>query len=129
VTDEKPLTLYLAYFLSDLTNDTSNEICSSKNTTLSESISIFSQTVVNFFYAVYIFLFVLIENFLLNICTLKERRKNNNSIWGYKVRKCIITESRKTEKSRRSRDFSTSEILLWHLLTVDISHNVFRIIA
>jgi predicted membrane protein len=43
---------------------------------------------------------------------------------GYKVSKCIITESREFEKSRRSRDFSTSEILLWHL-----SHNVFRTIA
>jgi hypothetical protein len=59
---------------------TSNEICSSKNTsTLSDSIifsiSIFWQTIVNFFsnYTVYIFLFVLIENFLLNIRTLKER--------------------------------------------------------
>jgi hypothetical protein len=33
------------------------------------------------------------------------------------------------EKSRRSRDFSTFEILFWYLLTVGISHNVFRTIA
>jgi hypothetical protein len=42
-------------------------------------------------------------------------------ILGYKVRKCIIIYNRieeEFEKSRRSRDFSTSEILLWHLITV-----------
>jgi hypothetical protein len=38
-----------------------------------------------------------------------------NSILGYKLRNCIITELR---KSLKNRDFSTSEILLWYIITV-----------
>jgi hypothetical protein len=73
VTDEKPLTLYLAYFLSDLTNDTSNEIVRKIQQHYLIRYLFFDKPWSTFFYAVYIFLFVLIENFLLNIRTLKER--------------------------------------------------------
>jgi hypothetical protein len=63
-----------------------------------------------------------LKQILYKILHRVTRPLGNNSILGYKVSKCIITELRKSLKNKDEvENFSTSEILL--------SHNVFGTIA